>query len=167
MIGLALWPQTIDDITKVSEYQQFAFVSFFFYSSSYLLCPSFVTKEGSYMKKWFQCIFIVSLLQLTACWDSSNIESLSFVMGVGIEVQEDQEDTIGLLTQLYLPLSDENISSSISYRNKYSTGKSVLDAIRHLELIDQGIMSDHQMILVLDTDAVQKWGVKKLINQKN
>ncbi|WP_144557758.1 GerAB/ArcD/ProY family transporter [Shouchella miscanthi] len=30
MIGLALWPQTIDDITKVSEYQQFAFVSFFF-----------------------------------------------------------------------------------------------------------------------------------------
>ncbi|WP_144557756.1 Ger(x)C family spore germination protein [Shouchella miscanthi] len=118
------------------------------------------------MKKWFQCIFIVSLLQLTACWDSSNIESLSFVMGVGIEVQEDQEDTIGLLTQLYLPLSDENISSSISYRNKYSTGNSVLDAIRHLELIDQGIMSDHQMILVLDTDAVKKWGVEKLINQK-
>ncbi|MFS0788862.1 Ger(x)C family spore germination protein [Shouchella sp. 1P09AA] len=118
------------------------------------------------MKKFMQFLCMLSLLQLSGCWDSSNIESISFVMGVGIEADENQEETIRLLSQLYLPLNDESMSSNMPFRNKSTTGDSVLDAIRQLELIDQGIMSDHQMILVLGTSAIKNWGVEKLINQK-
>ncbi|WEG15293.1 Ger(x)C family spore germination protein [Alkalihalophilus pseudofirmus] len=118
------------------------------------------------MKRIRSIACIVLTLCLCGCWDSANIETFSFVMGVGIGVDHSNPEKVGMVTQLYLPISENEGASTLTYQNKYSTGESTLEAIRNLELVDQGVMSDHQLALVLHSEALKKWQAEALINQK-
>ncbi|WP_413375977.1 Ger(x)C family spore germination protein [Alkalihalobacillus sp. 1P02AB] len=131
-----------------------------------LLYPRFDQEKGEGMRAIVKKILFLSCtLLLVSCWDSSNIEDVSLVMGVGIGIDSDNEENIELLTQLYLPIGNEQ-SSELTYRNLRTTGRTSLEAIRRLELIDQGIISDHQLVLVIHSEALKKWTAEQLINQK-
>ncbi|MDV2686477.1 Ger(x)C family spore germination protein [Alkalihalophilus lindianensis] len=116
------------------------------------------------LRSMIACLFVA--ICLGGCWDSANIETFSFIMGIGLGVDQNDPEKVGMVTQLYLPVSENEGASTLTYQNKYSTGESVIEAIRNLELVDQGIMSDHQLALVLHSDALKKWNAEALINQR-
>lgn len=107
-----------------------------------------------------------SVLLLTGCWDHTNIEDYSLAMGIGLGIDAEEKEKVGMLTQLYMPVADDQGVAELSFRNLYTKGATVLDATRELELIDQGILSDHQLVLVFHQDALRKWRAEELINQK-
>ncbi|GIN12695.1 spore germination protein B3 [Shouchella clausii] len=111
-------------------------------------------------------VLLCSVLLLTGCWDHTNIEDYSLVMGIGLGIDAEEKEKVGMLTQLYMPVADDQGVAELSFRNLYTKGATVLDATRELELIDQGILSDHQLVLVFHQDALKKWRAEELINQK-
>lgn len=111
-------------------------------------------------------VLLCSVLLLTGCWDHTNIEDFSLVMGIGLGIDAEEKEKVGMLTQLYMPVADDQGVAELSFRNLYTKGETVLDATRELELIDQGILSDHQLVLVFHQDALKKWRAEELINQK-
>lgn len=56
-----------------------------------------------------------SVLLLTGCWDHTNIEDYSLVMGIGLGIDAEEKEKVGMLTQLYLPVADAKGVAELSF----------------------------------------------------
>lgn len=99
--------------------------------------------------KAFTFILLVqsSFLLTAGCWDIKDIETLTFVRGVGIDETDDQG--VKLTYQNLIPnMGGTKEAASTGYVNVVSKGKNVLEAVSHVALKDQPIYSDHLKIFV-------------------
>ncbi|MDQ0206078.1 Ger(x)C family spore germination protein [Alkalicoccobacillus murimartini] len=117
------------------------------------------------MKKLRFILLLFCTLTLSGCWDSRSIEDISLVIGVGVDISESGE-YISLGHQIIVPPSNSGDSSqSSSFKNIYTTGQTVHNAIRNVALRDNSVISDHQRILIIRKDVLRKWTMDEVINQ--
>ncbi|MFG6147645.1 Ger(x)C family spore germination protein [Halobacillus sp. B23F22_1] len=109
------------------------------------------------------CLFAV----LTGCWDSSDIDELSIVMGMGIDKSENDEEPIKYTSQI--ASSESNSDSSTvqpAFQNVSLTGSAVHEIIRNLSLeLANPIFAQHLKVLILNESIAQEYKMSNLLNQ--
>ncbi|MEH6941609.1 Ger(x)C family spore germination protein [Bacillus sp. JJ722] len=103
------------------------------------------------MKRIMLCI--VSTIFLSGCWDSRNIEEISVLTGVGIDLSK-KKNEIEFTAQTLIPSKTENLS--LTYLNTTVTSKTVHNALRDVALSIKPVNSNHQRIVLLNEEVVKK-----------
>ncbi|KYG28254.1 Ger(x)C family spore germination protein [Alkalihalobacillus trypoxylicola] len=107
------------------------------------------------------CVFF-----LFGCWDSRNIEQISIVVGMGLEVSEENDEDIRLLAQYILPSESSEFGNTEKKQVTISTeGYTLHEALRKVSLMDNPILTDHMLVLIIHEDTLEKWNLNQFISQ--
>ncbi|CAI7727628.1 Ger(x)C family spore germination protein [Bacillus altitudinis] len=109
------------------------------------------------------CLSSLLFLLTAGCWDIKDIETLTFVRGVGIDETDDQG--VKLTYQNLIPnMGGTKEAASTGYVNVVSKGKNVLEAVSHVALKDQPIYSDHLKIFLFGKSQAEQHDIQGTLN---
>ncbi|WRP07302.1 Ger(x)C family spore germination protein [Rossellomorea aquimaris] len=120
-------------------------------------------------------IFLLTVLMLTGCWSSKDIEKLDLLLGVGIDEGQSnsheysKEDLMNVTFQL-VNVSGNQSSKTYSgnakpFVNVNETGESLLEAAREVLLKRKNTLNgQHQRLVVLSSKVAQKRNMRELLD---
>ncbi|MGZ9697778.1 Ger(x)C family spore germination protein [Bacillus safensis] len=109
------------------------------------------------------CFTCLLFLLSAGCWDIKDIETLTFVRGVGIDETDDQK--VKLTYQNLVPnMGGSQEGTSTDYINVETKGKNVLEAVSHVALKDQPIYSDHLKIFLIGKSHAEHHDIQGTLN---
>ncbi|WP_299741927.1 Ger(x)C family spore germination protein [uncultured Rossellomorea sp.] len=122
-------------------------------------------------------ILLLTVLLLTGCWSSKDIEKLDLLLGVGIdegqgnshEYEYSEEDLMNVTFQL-VNVSGNQSSNTYSgnakpFVNVNETGESLLEAAREVLLKRKNTLNgQHQRLVVLSSAIAQKRNIRELLD---
>ncbi|PJN88750.1 Ger(x)C family spore germination protein [Bacillus sp. mrc49] len=103
---------------------------------------------------------------LSGCWDSENIEDLSLVVGVGIDLSKNKNE-IKLTQQILVPpgYSLQENQAKLKYKNVTVSAKTLHEAIRDSLLLTNTVLTNHQRILLINEEVLREIRMEAIINQ--
>jgi spore germination protein KC len=129
------------------------------------------------MKKWTQIISVVLSsmilsLPLHGCWGVRELNALSIVLGIGIDMQSSEPDKVFMTSQIVKPEALKKASSgqgeqnqnAKAYWNLKSSGSTIFDAIReNTHETNSKLYDAHNEIIIFGKDAAES-GVQKYLD---
>ncbi|MEW9502427.1 Ger(x)C family spore germination protein [Jeotgalibacillus marinus] len=125
----------------------------------------------------FILLFIISIVFLSGCWSSTDIEHLSMVVGVGLDVsQEDSNQNTDEDEYLEVTYQVANIMDTQStlesseqsdkpYKNYKETGKSILKTAYDVNYKTQNpFYNKHQRLIVIGSELAQQTSLQELVD---
>ncbi|WP_246009238.1 Ger(x)C family spore germination protein [Brevibacillus fluminis] len=129
-------------------------------------------------------LLITSLLLLTGCWDSRDIDKNSFIIGIAIDKGKEpqferdadkhggryrKKNIITMTRQIILPSSSKSSDTSgggkRSYRNTSISGDSFHQILREFALENRNIIASHMKVLVISKAIAEKVRLDFMLNQ--
>ncbi|MED1747361.1 MULTISPECIES: Ger(x)C family spore germination protein [Bacillus] len=109
------------------------------------------------------CLSCLLFLLTAGCWDIKDIETLTFVRGVGIDETDDQG--VKLTYQNLVPnMGGTQEATSTGYVNVVSKGENVLEAVSRVALKNQPIYSDHLKIFLFGKSQAEHHDIQGTLN---
>ncbi|WP_282155304.1 Ger(x)C family spore germination protein [Cytobacillus gottheilii] len=106
----------------------------------------------------------VAISLLSGCWDSEEIEDLSLLVGVGIDLGED--DQLSLTHQILLPASGQSAETPApSYENATVLARTVHDAIREVAMSKNVLFANQQRLIIINENVLKSLPLDAVINQ--
>ncbi|WP_078379247.1 Ger(x)C family spore germination protein [Sutcliffiella halmapala] len=120
---------------------------------------------------------LFTVVLLTGCWSSKDIEKLDMIIGIGVDVvQDDLQQHAGtdeqLLTVTYQLAKinhkqsiNESSDSAKPYRNVEETGSSFLETARDVILKRKNILNgQHQRIILISSEVLRDRNVREILD---
>lgn len=115
------------------------------------------------------CICLVALLFLCGCWDSSDIEDMSFVIGLGVDNSENEQNSIKHTTQIAVTKKKGEQGTAPQgkmYQNVMLEGRSIQDILRDISLqLPYPVYTDHLESIIINEEAASKYDLSILLDQ--
>lgn len=115
------------------------------------------------------CLCIVSLLFLCSCWDSSDIEDMSFVIGLGIDSSENEKTPISHTTQIASTKKKGEQGAAREgkmFQDITLEGESVQDILRSISLqLPYPVHTDHLKTIIINQEPASKYDISILLDQ--
>ncbi|SNZ09820.1 spore germination protein AC/spore germination protein [Terribacillus aidingensis] len=112
---------------------------------------------------------MILLLCLSGCWDSSDIEDISFAMGFGIDASDDEQEPIQLTTQVALTKKQGEQATAQQgklFQNVTLKANSIHEMVRGLSLqLPYPILTDHLETVVINQDIVTDYDLFILLDE--
>lgn len=109
-------------------------------------------------------IFLICSIFTTACWSRREIESLGFVMGVGISKTEDELYSVVVQVANASALTSENPDPRDVYSIIKAEGVTIFDAMRNLSLLaKRRLYIAHVKVLIVDEEVARE-GLGKVVS---
>ncbi|MEW9502429.1 Ger(x)C family spore germination protein [Jeotgalibacillus marinus] len=125
----------------------------------------------------FILLFIISIVFLSGCWSSTDIEHLSMIIGVGIDVGQVERnqttDQDELLEVTYQVANITETTSSLEnseqsgkpYKNYVETGNSILKTAYDVNYkTPNPFFSQHQQLIVISSELAQQTSLQELLD---
>lgn len=120
-------------------------------------------------------IFLLTVLLLTGCWSSKDIEKLDLLLGVGIDeghsssYEYSEEDVMNVTFQLVNVSGNQSpktySGNAKPFVNVNETGESLLEAAREVLLKRKNTLNgQHQRLVVLSSKVAQKRNIRELLD---
>ena len=122
-------------------------------------------------------MFILSIVFLSGCWSSTDIEHLNMVIGVGIDAGQaergqntDQDENLTVTYQVANIMdtqgSLENAEQSAKpYKNYEETGNSLLKTAYEINYKSQNpFFSQHQQLIIISSELSKQTSLKELVD---
>lgn len=119
------------------------------------------------MKRW--CLLVICMILLTACWDRGEIEDISFIVGLAVDLAEDSKQEEGkegpiryaITFQIATPPGMQQTGGSSEteskwYLNTTSEGETMMEIVKHLAARTIRIPIFDQLKAVLFSEEVAK-----------
>ncbi|MGG1595684.1 Ger(x)C family spore germination protein [Terribacillus saccharophilus] len=124
-------------------------------------------KRKKMKRKLGVCLF--SLLLLCGCWDSSDIEDMSFVIGFGIDSSENEQSPIKHTTQIAATKKKGEQGAAPQgkmYQDFTLEGRSIQDILRALSLqLPYPVYTDHLESIIINEEIASKYDLSILLDQ--
>lgn len=115
----------------------------------------------------FACLIV--LLFLSGCWDSSDIEDMSFVIGFGFDSSENKETPIKHTTQIAVTKKKGEQASAQQgkmYQDITLEGDSLHDILRSISLqLPYPVYTDHLASIVINQETATRYDLSILLDQ--
>lgn len=115
------------------------------------------------------CLCIVSLLFLCSCWDSSDIEDMSFVIGMGIDSSDNEISPIKHTTQIASTKKKGEQGAPTEgkmFQDITLEGKSIQDILRSISLqLPYPVHTDHLKTIIINQEPASKYDIAILLDQ--
>ncbi|WP_175073146.1 Ger(x)C family spore germination protein [Terribacillus sp. AE2B 122] len=115
------------------------------------------------------CICVVALLFLCGCWDSSDIEDISFVIGFGLDSSENEQNPIKHTTQIAVTKKKgvQGVAPQGKiYQNLTVEGSSVQNILRSLSLqLPYPVYTDHLESIIINQETASTYDLSILLDQ--
>ncbi|QXE03178.1 Ger(x)C family spore germination protein [Terribacillus sp. DMT04] len=116
------------------------------------------------------CLCMVLLLCMSGCWDSSDIEDISFAIGFGIDSVDDEQAPIQLTTQVASTKKQGGQAATAQqgklFQNLTLKGNSMHDILRSLALqLPYPVFTDHLETIVINKDTATDYDLFILLDQ--
>lgn len=115
------------------------------------------------------CICLFSLLFLCGCWDSSDIEDMSFVIGFGIDSSDSEQSPIKHTTQIAATKKKGEQGAAPQgkmYQDFTLEGRSIQDILRALSLqLPYPVYTDHLESIIINQEIARKYDLSILLDQ--
>lgn len=124
-------------------------------------------KRKKMKRKLGVCLF--ALLLLCGCWDSSDIEDMSFVIGFGIDSSESEQSPIKHTTQIAATKKKGEQGAAPQgkmYQDFTLEGRSIQDILRALSLqLPYPVYTDHLESIIINQEIASKYDLSILLDQ--
>ncbi|MFP7252931.1 Ger(x)C family spore germination protein [Terribacillus goriensis] len=118
--------------------------------------------------KLFVCLFLL-LFFCGGCWDSADIEDMSFVIGFGLDSSENEKSPIKHTTQLAVTKKKGEQGAAPQgkmYQDITLEGKSIQDILRSLSLqLPYPVYTDHLESIVINQETARAYDLSILLDQ--
>lgn len=119
-------------------------------------------------RKLFVCLFLL-LFFCGGCWDSADIEDMSFVIGFGLDSSENEKSPIKHTTQLAVTKKKGEQGAAPQgkmYQDITLEGKSIQDILRSLSLqLPYPVYTDHLESIVINQETARAYDLSILLDQ--
>lgn len=114
-------------------------------------------------------VCIILILGMTGCWNSRELDTLSILMGMGLDKPE-EPDKVQLTAQIAKPaeiktsIKESDSDSGLAYLNIKSTSDTVFDALRGFtHEISRKVYLPHNQVIIFGRELAEE-GVQKYID---
>lgn len=125
-------------------------------------------KRKKVKRKLFVCLFLL-LFFCGGCWDSADIEDMSFVIGFGLDSSENEKSPIKHTTQLAVTKKKGEQGAAPQgkmYQDITLEGKSIQDILRSLSLqLPYPVYTDHLESIVINQETARAYDLSILLDQ--
>ncbi|PAD40144.1 Ger(x)C family spore germination protein [Terribacillus sp. 7520-G] len=112
---------------------------------------------------------IASLLFMSGCWDSADIEEMSFVIGFGIDSSENEQTPIKHTTQIASTKKKGEQGAAPQgkmYQDVTLEGESVQDILRSISLqLPYPVYTDHLESIIINQEIARKYDLSIMLDQ--
>lgn len=115
------------------------------------------------------CVCFAVLFFLSGCWDSSDIEDMSFVIGFGYDSSENEETPMKHTTQIAVTKKKGEQAAAQEgkmYQDITMEGNSLHDILRSISLqLPYPVYTDHLESIVINSETAAKYDLSILLDQ--
>lgn len=167
VIVMALFPQTVDQQSFLFNLSiVIAFITSVVIPAILIIVYKF--KDAFCKKNKISCkilgLLAVLILPITlsGCWDNSQINEQSFVIGIGVD-KSHEDGKFDITYQSLITKPQENTASKMSYSTLTVTADNFQSAQKQmLSINDEDINMDHSKIFIINED-IAKDGIKEFL----